>query len=139
MRRLLRILLLPALLSPALPMAARADEPSAQDAVAASRHVHMNWQQRFAKANTAADGHLTMEEAKGGFPLVARHFSDIDIDGKGYVTVKDLKTWYAMRRVARSLRAVPDDGPQPRNAQQRSYPDERPMGTPAATQISAEQ
>jgi hypothetical protein len=136
---LLPTLVLPTLLLAAQPIGARADEPAATEVPAQSRHARMNWQQRFAKANTAADGHLTLDEAKDGFPLVARHFSDIDIDGKGYVTVKDLKTWYAMRRVARSLRAVPDDSPEPRSARQRSFPDERPMGTPAATQISAQQ
>jgi hypothetical protein len=60
-------------------------------------------QQRFARANAAADGHLTLEEAQAGFPLVARHFAGIDIDGKGYVTLKDLRAWYAARRVAGAL------------------------------------
>nr|WP_294507009.1 hypothetical protein [uncultured Rhodopila sp.] len=131
--------MLPMLMLPVLPVAARADDPPANEVAAPTRQAHMNWQQRFAKANAAADGHLTLEEAKDGFPLVARHFSDIDIDGKGFVTVKDLKTWYAMRRVARSLRALPNDSPSPRSAQQRNFPDERPVGTPAATQISAQE
>ena len=135
MRRYVRVLLLSALV---LPIGVMASEPPKTEA-APSQHARMNWQQRFAKANTAGDGHLTLEEAKGGFPLVAKHFSNIDVDGKGYVTVKDLQTWYAMRKVARSLRGLPDDVPQPRNAYDRSSPGQRPAGIPAATQVSAEQ
>ena len=101
----------------------------------------MTREQHFAKANTAGDGHLTLDEAKSGFPAVAKHFADIDVDGKGYVTIKDVQTWYAMRKVARSLRSLPDDTAQSRNVRQRGLPGERPIGLPAVTQmtVSAEQ
>jgi hypothetical protein len=140
MRRFLRMLLLPALLLPPVSMAAMADEPTKTEA-APAHHARMTREQHFAKANTAADGHLTLEEAKSGFPLVAKHFADIDVDGKGYVTLKDLQTWYAMRKVARSLRSLPDDTSQLHNARQRSLPTERANGTPGFTQVtvSAEQ
>jgi hypothetical protein len=133
MRRFLPMLLLPILLLPAVPGAAMADEPQNSE-TAPTHRSRMTREQHFAKANTAGDGHLTLEEAKTGFPLVARHFADIDVDGKGYVTLKDLQTWYGMRKVARSLRDVPDDAPQSRNARQRSL---RPIGAPAVTQVTA--
>lgn len=138
MCRYLRMLLLPALLLPALTVAVMADEPPKPE-TAPAHHARMTREQHFAKANTAGDGHLTLEEAKSGFPLVAKHFHDIDVDAKGYVTVKDLQTWYAMRKVARGLRSLPDDAVQPRNAGQRSFPDERSVGMPPATQVSAKQ
>jgi hypothetical protein len=135
MRRYLRTFLLPALVLPALSIAAMADE-STNTEPAPAHHTRMTREQHFAKANTAGDGHLTLEEAKSGFPLVAKHFADIDVDGKGYVTIGDLKTWYAMRKVARSLRDLPDDTSRVHNAGQRSLPDERQVGTPAATQVT---
>jgi hypothetical protein len=131
----LRMLLLPALALPALSVAAMADEPATTE-VAPAHHTRMTREQHFAKANTAGDGHLTMEEAKSGFPLVAKHFADMDVDGKGYVTIKDLQTWYAMRKVARSLRNPPDDTPQLRNARQPGLPGERPIGTPVVKQMT---
>nr|WP_294563990.1 hypothetical protein [uncultured Rhodopila sp.] len=131
----MRVLLLAALLPPALSIAAMADEPPKTE-LAAAHHARMTREQHFARANTAGDGHLTLEEAKTGFPLVAKHFSDIDLDGKGYVTLKDLQTWYAIRKVARSLRDAPGDASQLHNARQRDLPDERPIGTPAVTQVT---
>jgi hypothetical protein len=88
MRHVLLALLL------ALPAAVRAAEPP---------KTGPSLEQRFARANVAADGHLTLEEARAGFPLLATHFASIDIDGKGFVTLKDLHTWSAARRVAGTL------------------------------------
>jgi hypothetical protein len=65
-------------------------------APAATSHLD----QRFAQANQAHDGHLTLEEAKAGFPIIASHFASIDIDGKGFVTESDIRTWYAARKAA---------------------------------------
>jgi len=123
------------LLLPALPIAAMADEPPKTDA-APAHHTRMTREQHFAKANTAGDGHLTLDEAKSGFPLVAKHFANIDVDGKGYVTFKDLQAWYAMRKVARSLRNLPDEGSHVRDANQRTLPGERPIGGPPVTQMT---
>ena len=46
-------------------------------------HHRMTWKQRFTQANLAHDGHLTMQEASGGDPSLARHFTEIDADKKG--------------------------------------------------------
>jgi hypothetical protein len=135
MRHHLRVLLLPALLLPAVSMA----DEAAKTEAAPVHHPRMTREQHFAKANTAADGHLTLDEAKSGYPLVAKHFHDIDVDGKGYVTVQDIQTWNAMRKVARSLRSVPDDAAKPQNARQSTFPEVRPVGMPSATQVSAQQ
>ena len=42
---------------------------------------------RFASCDKDRDGKLTKQEAKGCMPRVFDHFSDIDTDNKGYVTV----------------------------------------------------
>lgn len=46
---------------------------------------------RFAAADKNGDGKLTLAEAQAGMPRVAKNFSKIDRDGKGYVTVDDIK------------------------------------------------
>ena len=47
--------------------------------------------QRFAKCDTNHDGKLTKDEAKGCMPRVYNHFSYIDSDGNGYVTVAEIQ------------------------------------------------
>ncbi len=116
MRSLLCLLILPALLSPVWAEAApKADAP-------APHHARQTWEQRFSQANQAHDGHLTPEEAKSGFPLVARHFDDIDVDHKGYVTQNDVRAWRIMRKAAHQLAQPPEDKLKPRPAYQRQYP-----------------
>jgi hypothetical protein len=122
--------LLSALALPAATLAARAEEPPITGALSA-HHARTTWQQRFAKANVAGDGHLTLDEAKDGFPLVAKHFTNIDIDGKGFVTETDLRTWYAMRKVARGLRALPEDPMRPSTA------GDQPGASPARARVTA--
>jgi hypothetical protein len=133
MRFVVMLPLLSALALPAVTSAALADEPPKIEAPSA-HHKRMTWQQRFANANVAGDGHLTLDEAKDGFPLVAKHFTNIDIDGKGFVTETDLRTWYAMRKVARGLRALPGDPMRPRNA---AEPGDRPGTSPAKAKVTA--
>jgi hypothetical protein len=49
---------------------------------------------RFEAANTTHDGHLTLEQAQAGhLPMIAKNFSAIDKDGKGYVTLSDIQAW----------------------------------------------
>ena len=48
-------------------------------------------EERFAAADTNADGKLTLEEAKAGMPRIASAFSKIDVDKKGYVTLDQIK------------------------------------------------
>ncbi|HVC61721.1 MAG TPA: hypothetical protein VND19_15320 [Acetobacteraceae bacterium] len=87
---------------PAAP-AAIASAPLAP-ARAAPRYRHMTWQQRFAEANVAHDGHLTLREARAGYVTVARHFKKIDAGKKGYVTVDDLNAWHKQQRATRHSR-----------------------------------
>ena len=46
---------------------------------------------RFASCDKNRDGKLTKQEAKGCMPRVFDHFSDIDTDNKGYVTVAQIE------------------------------------------------
>ena len=85
--------------------------------------VRQTWQQRFAQANATHDGHLTLEEAKGGYVDIAKHFDDIDVDHKGYVTENDIRAWRVMRQAAHRLAKPPEDKLRPRSAVQRTYPD----------------
>lgn len=62
---------------------------------------HLSWEQRFAQANTTGDGRLTLEQAKAGYVAVARHFKEIDLDGKGWVTTDDIRAWHKAQRAAR--------------------------------------
>jgi hypothetical protein len=118
MRRILPFLILPLLIGPAL-----AEEPAKTDC----HPARMTWEQRFTQADLAHDGHLTLEEAKSGFPLVAKHFDDIDVDHKGYVTTNDIRAWRVMRKAARRLTHPPEDKLKPQHAYQRRPPDQRPV------------
>jgi hypothetical protein len=120
MRRVLTLLILPLLIGPAL-----AEEPAKTDC----HPARMTWEQHFTQADLAHDGHLTLEEAKGGFPLVAKHFDDIDVDHKGYVTTNDIRAWRVMRKAARRLAHPPEDKLKPQHAYQRRPPDQRPVST----------
>lgn len=48
-------------------------------------------EEKFKAADKNNDGQLTLEEAKAGMPRVAKGFSKIDTDNKGYVTVDQIK------------------------------------------------
>ena len=65
----------------ALPFVANADDASRDKEIAA----------RFAKCDTNKDGKLTLEEAKGCMPRIYDHFSYIDSNNKGYVTVAEIQ------------------------------------------------
>ena len=123
MRRVFSLLLLPTLIAPAF-----ADDPPKAE-THAGRHT---WQQHFTQANLAHDGHLTQAEAKGGFALVAKHFDDIDVDHKGYVTEDNIRTWQAMRKAARKLGHPPADKLKPQHAFQL-----RPPVQPLAPTVQA--
>ena len=49
-------------------------------------------QERFAKCDTNHDGKLTRNEANGCMPRVYDHFSRIDRQSKGFVTVQEIET-----------------------------------------------
>ncbi len=111
MRRFLMLLLV----TPVLSLPARAADPLAPDASQPHR-TRQTLEQHFAQANVAHDGHLTLEQAKGGYPLVAKNFEDIDADHKGYVTEQDIRDWRTMRKTAHRLSQKSDDKLRPRAA-----------------------
>lgn len=119
---------------PAAPALA-APAPSAPAAVTHAHH-RMSWQEHFAQANLAHDGHLTLEEAKGGYPTVARHFKEIDADKKGYVTEEDITNWHKLQRAMRhSNKSRTNDVLHPRPAMQRGTTEARPINTSTDTSM----
>ena len=52
-------------------------------------------QERFAKCDTNHDGKLTPNEAKGCMPRIYDHFTRIDQQNKGYVTVAEIEAMAA--------------------------------------------
>lgn len=89
---------------PPVPAPSAATAPAAPPAAKphAARTSHrMSWKQRFAAANTTHDGHLTLPQAEAGYITVARHFHEIDVDKKGYVTVEDITNWHKKESAAR--------------------------------------
>ena len=46
--------------------------------------------ERFKAADKNQDGKLTLAEAQAGMPRVAEHFSYIDSQGRGYVTLNQI-------------------------------------------------
>jgi hypothetical protein len=63
--------------------------------------------QRFDAANVTHDGRLTRDQAAAGMPLVAQNFDAIDIDGKGYVTLPEVRAFAVQRRAERGAAAQP--------------------------------
>jgi Ca2+-binding EF-hand superfamily protein len=51
--------------------------------------------ERFQAADTNHDGKLTLEEVKAGMPRVAKVFSQIDVENKGYVTLAQIQAFAA--------------------------------------------
>ena len=127
----LPVLSLPVLSSPAW----GADPP--KPGAAPAHPARKNWEQHFTQANVGHDGHLTLEEAKGGYPAVAKHFEDIDADHKGYVTENDIRAWRVMRKAAHRLTKPPEEKPHPRSAVQRVDPDFRTITVSGKGNMSA--
>jgi hypothetical protein len=73
---------------------------TAQAPTATTRPAHprLTMQQHFQQANATHDGHLTEEQAKTGYPTIARHFAAIDKDKKGYVTEDDIRAYFEAQR-----------------------------------------
>jgi hypothetical protein len=139
MRLLLILLLLPILFGPALgdetpptPPAPAAETPAAPLPSPKAPSTRLTWQQHFAQANLAHDGHLTLGEATAGFPLIAKHFGDIDAGHKAYVTEDDIRAWRLLRSATRRLAHSPADKLKPVNAFQ-LRPAVRPQPLPQQT------
>ncbi len=131
----MRRLLLSLLILPALALPAWAEKaPDAEGSPV--HHSRETWQQHFAKANTAHDGHLTAAEAKSGYAQIAKHFDDIDFEHKGYVTENDLRAWKVMQKAAHRLAKPQEDKLRPRAAFQRVRPDSKTI-SPTSRQTMA--
>ncbi len=73
---------------------------SAQTASDAGKSAHP-LMDRFEKANTTHDGHLTQAQAESGnMPMVAKQFGAIDTDHKGYVTLQNIRQFMQARQAA---------------------------------------
>lgn len=106
---------------PATTMTQAAQSAAATPAATApAAHRRGGWEQHFAAANTSHDGHLTLEQAKGGYITVARHFDAIDAGHKGYVTTDDIRAWHKAQRDARHGNATRSDRLRPRPAMHRT-------------------
>ena len=93
--------------NPSTPNPPISNTPTANTPTANPRRL--TWEQQFTQANLAHDGHLTLDEAKAGFMSIAKHFNDIDIERKGYVTTNDIRAWRIMRKAARRLTLPPPE------------------------------
>lgn len=82
------------------PTGASSALPDTPAPAASSHHKHsQTLQQRFDAANTSHDGRLTKDQAvaaKWGY--VTSHFSSIDKNHNGYVTVDDIRSYSKARR-----------------------------------------
>jgi hypothetical protein len=74
-------------------------------------HHKVTWEQRFTQANTTHDGHLTMDQAKAGYSSVARHFTVMDKDNKGYVTEDDVRAYYRAQHASHHQAAASKSTP----------------------------
>jgi hypothetical protein len=108
MRRFLSLVALPVLCVPLLGSVAWAAGSPKPDGVR-THSARKTWEQHFTGANLAHDGHLTLAEAKDGYPDVGRHFEDIDANHRGYVTEKDVGAWRVQRKAARRLAKQHED------------------------------
>jgi hypothetical protein len=116
--------------TPPAGIAAPAGAAQAAIAAATPEHHRMTWQQRFTQANLAHDGHLTLQEANGGYPTVARHFTEIDADKKGYLTEEDIANWHKLQRAMHHAnQGRSSDGLRPRPAVQRGSTAPQPLNT----------
>ena len=73
----------------------------AQTPINKPAHTRLTMEQRFDRANTTNDGHLTLDQAKVSYKTIARHFAAIDRDNKGYVTLDDIRSYNKMQRALR--------------------------------------
>ena len=104
------------LVLPCLALPALADDP--KPAPQPATHARGTWEQHFTEANTTHDGHLTAEQAKAGYPTIAKHFAEIDTGGKGFVTLDDVRAWHKVQRAAHP--PATENKLRPRNAYQPS-------------------
>lgn len=72
-------------------------------APSSSAHSRLTAKQRFDRANTTHDGHLTKAQAEAaGMKSLVAHYNAVDKEHKGYVTTEDLRNDAIARRQARA-------------------------------------
>ena len=93
----------------AMPAAGQTTAPPAQPTQTAPAHHFLD---RFNAANTTHDGRLTLAQAEAaGMPRLVQHFSEIDAQHHGYITLQDIRAWRQQLRASRAgARATPGDG-----------------------------
>ena len=74
---------------------ARNADPDHQLMVQKRKAMHDSISQRFNECNRDNDDSLDREEATLCLPQVARHFSYVDLDGNGVITLDELESAYA--------------------------------------------
>lgn len=89
----------------------RADDSSQPPSQTDQRLQHL--MARFHQADVNGDGKLTRDEAQKGMPRVYQHFSEIDTDNKGYVTVQQIAAYVESHPGAHSHQAPPPPAPVP--------------------------
>jgi len=63
---------------------------------------------KFKQADTDGDGKLTRQEAEAGMPEVAKNFDKIDTKKRGYVTQKQIGSYFVAQ--AKQKRTASDPG-----------------------------
>jgi hypothetical protein len=125
----------PASASPA-PTTADSTATSAPAKAASREHHRLTWKERFAEANVAHDGHLTLAEAKAGYKSLVRHFNEIDADKKGYVTEEDITNWHKLQRAMHHANhGTTEQGLRPRPAMQQGVITPQPLHTSTSTRL----
>jgi hypothetical protein len=103
MKRLLPALFLAFFALPASAQTPAAPPASSPRPAQPAHKPRVPLQEAFEQANVTHDGHLTLEQAKAAdMSTVARHFTAIDKDKKGYVTVNEIREYFRANRHARS-------------------------------------
>lgn len=74
---------------------ARNTDPDHQLMLQKRKAMHDSISQRFNECNRDNDDSLDREEATLCLPQVARHFSYVDLDGDGVITLEELENAYA--------------------------------------------
>jgi hypothetical protein len=92
-----------------VPAAGQTTAPPAQPTQTVPVHRFLD---RFNAANTTHDGRLTLAQAQAaGMPRLAQHFSEIDTQKHGYITLQDIRAWRQQMRASRAgSQAAPGNG-----------------------------
>ena len=87
---------------------ARADDTDVSNPPSQSSQRLQRLMARFHQADANGDGKLTREEAQKGMPRVYQHFSEIDTDSKGYVTLQQIAAYIEAHPEGKRSHPAPD-------------------------------